>query len=75
MIIAHIHSARRVGAANLDDSIINGEVIIDLNPNMSDADANVCLNGHIAGGRYTGTWKFIGHAGLVIQGTFEAVKK
>ena len=63
----------QVGTGNLDGSIINGEVIIDLNPNIS--DANVYLRGHITKGRYTGTWKFIGYAGPITQGTFEAVKK
>jgi hypothetical protein len=63
----------QVGTGNLDGSIINGEVIIDLNPNIS--DANVYLHGHITDGRYTGTWKFVGYAGPVTQGTFEAVKK
>lgn len=63
----------QVGTGELNGSIINGEVFIDLNPNIS--DANVYLNGHITAGRYIGTWKFSGYAGPVTHGTFAAVKR
>src|SRR5215510_3301690 len=50
-----------------------GEIYLDLNPNIS--DANVVLRGKIEGKRFHGTWSFNGYAGPVTKGTFEAVKK
>lgn len=61
------------GKSDLVGSIDNGEIIINLNPNIS--DANVYLKGKIEGKRFHGTWSFNGIAGPVTKGTFEAIKQ
>jgi len=63
----------QVGSGELIGSILKGEIYIDLNPNMS--DANVNLRGTIEGKRFHGTWSFDGYAGSLSHGTFEATKK
>ena len=64
---------RQEGKGELMGSIVKGEIYLDLNPNMS--DANVILRGKIEGKRFHGTWSFNGYAGPVTKGTFEAIKK
>jgi len=61
------------GTGALIGSIQIGEIYLDLNPNMS--DANVVLRGKIEGKRFHGTWSFNGYAGPISKGTFEAIKK
>ena len=61
------------GTGELVGSIIKGEIIINLNPNIS--DANVYLRGTIEGRRFHGKWTFSGYAGPVSEGTFEAIRK
>jgi len=61
------------GTGELVGSITRGEIIINLNPNIS--DANVYLRGTIEGRRFHGKWTFSGYAGPVTEGTFEAIKK
>jgi hypothetical protein len=61
------------GTGELVGSIKDGELIINLNPNI--ADANVYLRGRVEGKRYRGTWSFRGYAGTISEGTFEAIKK
>jgi hypothetical protein len=63
----------QVGSGELIGSIIDGEIYIDLNPNIS--DSNVVLKGTIQGKRFHGTWSFNGYAGPINQGTFEAARK
>jgi hypothetical protein len=63
----------QVGSGELDGSILKGEIYLDLNPNMS--DANVVLRGRIEGNRFHGTWSFNGYAGSLSHGTFEATRK
>jgi hypothetical protein len=63
----------QVGTGELDGSIIKGEIIIDLNPKMN--DANVYLRGTIEGRRFHGKWSFNGYAGPISEGTFEANRK
>jgi hypothetical protein len=63
----------QVGSGDLMGSIIKGELLIDLNPNIS--DSNVNLRGTIEGTRFHGTWSFNGYAGAINQGTFEATRK
>jgi len=63
----------QVGSGELDGSIIEGEIYLDLNPNIS--DSNVILRGTIEGRRFHGTWNFKGYAGTINQGTFEATRK
>ncbi len=63
----------QVGSGDLTGSIVKGQVIINLNPNIH--DANVILRGTIDGKRFHGTWSFNGYAGPLTDGTFEAVKK
>lgn len=61
------------GKGELVGSIEKGEIYLDLNPNMS--DANVLLRGKIEGKRFHGTWSFNGYAGPISQGTFEATRR
>ena len=63
----------QVGTGTLAGSIIEGKLYINLNPNMS--DNNVNLTGAIEGARFQGTWKFVGYAGVLTQGTFEATRR
>ena len=63
----------QVGTGELTGSIIKGEIYLNLNPNIS--DANVILRGKLEGGRFHGTWSFNGYAGPLNQGTFEAFRK
>ena len=63
----------QVGIGELNGSIVKGEIILDLNPNMN--DANVILTGTIEGKRFHGKWSFNGYAGSLNAGTFEAIRK
>jgi hypothetical protein len=67
------HIGDQDGTGELVGSIIKGEIIINLNPNIS--DANVYLRGTIEGRRFHGKWTFSGYAGPVSAGTFEAIRK
>lgn len=67
------HIGRQEGSGELIGSIDKGEIDIDLNPNIS--DANVYLHGTIEGRRFHGTWSFKGYAGAISEGTFEAIRK
>jgi hypothetical protein len=67
------HIGRQEGNGELIGSIDKGEIYLNLNPNIS--DANVVLRGKIEGKRFHGTWSFIGYAGPTIKGKFEAFKK
>ena len=64
---------RQVGSGDLAGSITKGEIYINLNPNIS--DANVFLRGTINGKRFHGKWTFSAFAGPVSEGTFEAIRK
>ena len=61
------------GKSDLIGSIDKGVIVINLNPNIS--DANVYLRGKIEGKRFHGTWSFNGIAGPVTKGTFEATRQ
>lgn len=61
------------GSGEFVGSIKEGELIINLNPNIS--DANVYLRGRVEGKRYRGNWSLRGYAGTISEGTFEAIKK
>jgi hypothetical protein len=67
------HIGMQEGKGELIGSLDKGEIYLNLNPNIS--DANVVLRGKIEGKRFHGTWSFIGYAGPTIKGTFEALKK
>lgn len=67
------HIGNQEGKGELVGSIDKGEIYLNLNPNIS--DANVVLRGKIEGKRFHGTWSFIGYAGPTIKGKFEAFKK
>jgi hypothetical protein len=67
------HIGGQTGTGDLVGSIIKGEIAINLNPNIS--DANVYLRGTIEGRRFHGKWTFSGYAGPVSEGTFEAIRK
>ena len=61
------------GKGDLIGSIEQGEIYLNLNPNVS--DANVGLRGKIDGKFFRGTWTLVGIAGPINKGTFEAVKE
>src|ERR1043165_951200 len=61
------------GSGEFVGSIKEGELIINLNPNIE--DANVYLRGRVEGKRYRGSWSLRGYAGTISEGTFEAIKK
>jgi hypothetical protein len=61
------------GKGDLVGSIDKDVIVINLNPNIS--DANVYLHGKIEGKRFHGTWSFNGYQGPVTKGTFEATKQ
>jgi hypothetical protein len=63
----------QVGAGELFGSVRGAEVLINLNPTMS--DNNVNLRGKVEGKRYKGTWTFNGFAGNISSGRFEATKE
>lgn len=67
------HIGDQDGKGELVGSIDKGEIYLNLNPNIS--DANVVLRGKIEGKRFTGSWSFIGYAGPTIKGKFEAVRR
>jgi len=61
------------GSGEFIGSVIEGELSLNLNPNIS--DANVYLRGRVEGKRYQGRWSLRGYAGTLNEGTFEATKK
>lgn len=61
------------GTGEFIGSVIEGELSLNLNPNIS--DANVYVRGRVEGKRYQGRWSFRGYAGTLSEGTFEALKK
>lgn len=63
----------QVGTGKLIGQITDGQIYINLNPNM--ADNNVHLRGTLEGRRFHGTWSFDGFAGPMAKGTFEAKKR
>ena len=67
------HIGAQEGSGELIGSIDKGELDINLNPNIS--DANVYLHGTIEGRRFHGTWSAKGYAGAISEGTFEAIRK
>jgi hypothetical protein len=67
------HIGMQEGKGELIGSLDKGEIYLNLNPNIS--DANVILQGKIEGKQFHGTWAVKGYAGVVSQGTFEAIKQ
>jgi hypothetical protein len=63
----------QVGSGELQGSIVNREININLNPRIH--DSNVILRGTIEDRRFHGTWSFSGFAGKLSEGTFEAIRK
>jgi hypothetical protein len=61
------------GSGAMVGSIKEGELIINLNPNIS--DANVYLQGRVEGKKYQGKWTLRGEGGTINEGTFEAIRK
>ena len=72
-VVHRDHIGKQVGLGKLDGSITGDEVVIDLNPNID--DANVYLRGRLNGNRLSGTWSFNGEGGPISHGSFEAVKE
>jgi hypothetical protein len=69
----HEQIGQQVGSGNLVGSMFKGELDINLNPNIS--DANVYLRGTIEGRRFHGSWRCNGYEGTISNGTFEAIRK
>jgi hypothetical protein len=70
----HEHIGQQVGSGNLVGTVFKGgELDINLNPNIS--DANVYLRGTIEGRRFHGTWRFNGYESTLSSGKFEAIRK
>jgi hypothetical protein len=67
------HIGAQEGSGELIGSIDKGELDINLNPDVS--DGNVYLHGTIEGRRFHGTWSAKGYAGVISEGTFEAIRK
>jgi len=67
------HIGLQEGKGDLIGSLDKGEIYLNLNPNMD--DANVILQGKIEGKRFHGTWSFNGFAGAVSKGKFEATRQ
>ena len=67
------HIGLQEGKGDLIGSLDKGEIYLNLNPNID--DANVILQGKIEGKRFHGTWSFNGFAGAVSKGKFEATRQ
>jgi hypothetical protein len=67
------HIGMQEGKGDLIGSLDKGEIYLNLNPNVD--DANVILRGKIEGKRFHGTWSANGYAGPVIKGKFEATRQ
>jgi hypothetical protein len=67
------HIGMQEGKGDLIGSLNKGEIYLNLNPNVD--DANVILRGKIEGKRFYGTWSANGYAGPVIKGKFEATRQ
>lgn len=63
----------QVGQGNLVGEIRNGALTINLNPNF--VDNNVILTGRLRRTVYAGRWEWIGFAGTLNSGTFQAVRR
>jgi hypothetical protein len=62
----------QVGTGRLTGQLRGGTLTINLNPNY--VDNNVMLRGRFLRDRYAGEWTWIGFAGVLNSGTFEAVR-
>jgi hypothetical protein len=60
----------QVGKGNLAGVLDGNRVSIGLNPDF--VDNNVFLSGTLSSTRITGTWEFVGFAGVLRRGTFVA---
>jgi hypothetical protein len=60
----------QVGKGTLGGSAYGDTLFLNLNPGF--ADNNVILSGVLSGGEFSGTWSWIGFAGVITQGTFRA---
>jgi hypothetical protein len=67
------HIGAQEGKGDLIGSLDKGEIYLNLNPNVD--DANVILKGKIEGKRFHGMWSANGYAGPVSKGKFEATKQ
>lgn len=75
--LAAINNAQKTGPQNGSDSLSGvfkkGAVSINLNPNF--VDNNVVLQGTISSDGFNGKWEWIGFAGVLNSGGFNAVRK
>lgn len=61
------------GSGELAGSLANDTAWINLHPHFK--DHNLILVGRLEGKRYSGIWQWIGFAGVMSTGSFEAVRQ
>lgn len=61
------------GSGNLEGTLNEGTISINLNPNM--VDNNTFLFGKVVGRIITGSWTYSGFAGPLRRGTFSAIEE
>jgi hypothetical protein len=60
----------QVGKGTLEGTALGDTLFLNLNPGF--ADNNVFLSGVLHGGSFSGTWTWVGFAGVINQGTFRS---
>jgi hypothetical protein len=63
----------QTGEGRLEGAMAAGVLSVNLNPEA--ADNNVFLDGTLAGDDFRGRWTFSGFAGVLNQGSFEAIRR
>lgn len=63
----------QTGDGRLEGSMAGDQLSLDLNPDA--ADNNVFLYGSIGGGAFRGSWSYSGFAGVLNEGSFEALQR
>lgn len=63
----------QTGEGRLQGAMADGRLQVDLNPGS--ADNNVLLDGALTGNAFRGRWMYSGFAGVLNEGTFEALRR
>lgn len=63
----------QVGTGTLAGQMVNGSLVINLNPDM--VDNNVILTGRLSRVSFVGRWEWVGFAGPITGGTFHAQRR
>jgi hypothetical protein len=63
----------QTGEGRLQGAMADGMLQVDLNPGS--ADNNVLLDGTLAGNAFRGRWMYSGFAGVLNEGSFEALRR